>query len=426
MIAPPEIVWAITSVDSSQDLQVLNRQVGLDIDGTMDQTKLVIDHLLEAAGKGEEHFPLTEEVLICRAMVLELKKHNFVVTIPYWRRIKWNDFSSRRNPSIFLDMIRSHAVWFFMQRKQEENIIEATEEDFTAARKIYVGRADTLVDKLSRPERILAGLIFTAPRKELYREDAASQMKISVNRVSQLVHGEKGKTGLIQKLPGFSAERASVEDGDRRVTRCLLKMGEYNPMNGFENIVSLITMEACKDGVNQKAYEKTDKQPHTVSSVSNIDNIYDSTTYNESNIDVNDSSRIVMNLNDSTKKDTNLHSISHMIPENGLLAYTAEAVLEYASLHPGEKGNLRAKKQPSSIELELMEQERLDQEREEHFKTCLLSTEERKALEEMYVRMQEGKMLINPMSLAMMLRNKGVDVMPKKCGSWLEQKQASK
>ena len=276
MVAPPEIVWAITSVDTSQDIQVLNRQVGLDVDATEDTTRSVIEHLLAQAEHGEERFPLTEEVLICRAMILELKRHCFKVAIPFAKRIKWQDLSSRRNPSIFLDLIRSNAVWHFMQRVNgEDDFIEANEDDFVSAKRLYVGRADTLIDKLSKPERRLAEAILEN-HGEMYRDEAAAKLKVSVNRISQLTHGENGKTGLIQKLPGFNVEKVTLRDDVRSVQKTMLTMVGYDKFKGFDSIVTLeppLSTEGRKDGVSEELTPKTVSSHIHSKLVSNIEDI---------------------------------------------------------------------------------------------------------------------------------------------------------
>jgi len=269
LTAPEEIVWAITSVDSSQDIQVLNRQLGLDVDSSPDTTEAVIRHIFEQAKDGAERFPMTEAVLICRAMVLELRKHTFHVTIPYADRIRWNDLSSRRNPSMFLDMIRSSAVWHFLQRNSpEDDVIEASEDDFVAAKRIYVGRADTLIDKLSKAERRLVEAI-VANHGEMYRDEAAAALKVSVNRISQLVHGENGKTGLLQKLPGFNAEDVTLKDEVRSVRKIMLTITDYNRFQGLDRIVYLDEGKECKDGVRDSVSNETSNSIDSVSKVSN-------------------------------------------------------------------------------------------------------------------------------------------------------------
>ena len=108
----------------------------------------------------------------------------------------------------------------------DEEYLSATERDFTDAKALYLGRADTLIDKLSKSERRLAEAII-ANRGELYRETAASIMKVSVNRISQLVHGENGKTGLLQKLPGFDVEKVTLKEEDKNVQKVRLVLKDY-------------------------------------------------------------------------------------------------------------------------------------------------------------------------------------------------------
>lgn len=344
MVAPPEIVWAITSVDSSQDIQVLNRQVGLDVDGSEDQTKAVIEHLLKQAESGEERFPITEEVLICRAMVLELKKHNFKVVIPFAKRIKWIDLSSRRNPSIFLDLVRANAVWHFMQRIViDDEYLSATEQDFTDAKALYLGRADTLIDKLSKPERRLAEAILKN-NGEMYREEAAEKLKVSVNRISQLVHGENGKTGLLQKLPGFNVDKVTLKDDVRNVSKVMLTLVGYNRFNGFDTIVTLEPEDASKgdkEGVSTELTDKTVSGLHSSKLVSYNNNICKSYL--------------------PTPTDKKL--ISTLKPKNDLFPYTETTDSENAPYGvPNTKLTSDEDKMLKAI---------ADNEREEHFRTPL-------------------------------------------------------
>lgn len=347
MVAPPEIVWAITSVDSSQDIQVLNRQVGLDVDGSEDQTRAVIDHLLLQAETGEERFPITEDVLICRAMVLELRKHNFKVVIPFAKRIKWEDLSSRRNPSIFLDLVRANAVWHFMQREiVDDEYLSAMEVDFTDARSLYLGRADTLIDKLSKPERRLAEAIIKN-NGEMYREEAADVLKVSVNRISQLVHGENGKTGLLQKLPGFNVDKVTLKDDVRNVSKVMLTLSGYNSFQGFDRIVTL-EPEAVGESKGRKDGVSSELTPQTVSS--------------------GYSSKLVSYNNNICKGDlltpTNTKLISTLNPKNDLFPYTKSTDSEkspYGVPYTGKK--------TLTSEEEKMMTVMADSDREEHFRT---------------------------------------------------------
>lgn len=346
MVAPPEIVWAITSVDSSQDIQVLNRQVGLDVDGSEDQTKAVIEHLLKQAETGEERFPVTEDVLICRAMVLELKKHDFKVVIPFAKRIKWEDFSSRRNPSIFLDLVRANAVWHFMQRiVLDDEYLSAIEQDFFDAKALYLGRADTLIDKLSKPERRLAEAILKNGG-EMYREEAAEVLKVSVNRISQLVHGENGKTGLLQKLPGFNVDKVTLKDDVRNVNKVMLTLVGYNRFNGFDTIVTLEpeSEDASKGSKVCVSDELTDK---TVSGL-----------YSSKLVSYNNN---ICKCDLPTEMDEKLNSTLN--PKNDLFTY--------GKATDSEKAPYGVPNTKLTSDEEKMLKELADNEREDHFRTPL-------------------------------------------------------
>lgn len=113
---PAEIVWCITSVDSSQDIQVLNRQFACDVDDSNELTKEVIKYSFGLLKDGALRFSVDEDVLVCREMSRMLQAKEFTVAVPYAEDIEWNDLSSRRNSTIFQDLILAHTAWRFMQR----------------------------------------------------------------------------------------------------------------------------------------------------------------------------------------------------------------------------------------------------------------------------------------------------------------------
>ncbi|MGB3944887.1 MAG: hypothetical protein WBK88_08865, partial [Methanothrix sp.] len=116
---PQETVWMITSVDSDQDLQCLNRAVPIDVDETEDQDRRVADHILTLAAEGEIARPVTREVMICRAMFRILKSKRYKVKIPFAIDIVWNDFVNRRNLPLFLDVLQAITFWRRFQRDED-------------------------------------------------------------------------------------------------------------------------------------------------------------------------------------------------------------------------------------------------------------------------------------------------------------------
>lgn len=253
--APSEIVWIITSVSGSSNLQVLNRQVNEDVDDSVSQTKKVIDAGFAEDTEGLPQYVVTEDVLICREITRIIHETDVKVIVPFANRIEWADLTNRRNPSIFRDMLKAYAMFRFKQRSYdpETGVITATEEDFEAAKRLYGKRAGAMKDKLTRVERKLAMAIMENGN-ELYVTDAAKILGISRQRVTELALGEDHKGGLSQKLSGFSYENISVEEvvknEKRRVSKAVMRLEGQTGLDIFdESIVKLkpLSTDLCKD-----------------------------------------------------------------------------------------------------------------------------------------------------------------------------------
>jgi predicted transcriptional regulator len=258
-----EQTWAITSVDGSQDIQVLNRQIPINADDSEDLTRKVNARTIQRYGEGDEQFPVDDSVLVCREIFRLLRDEGYInVRVPYWQRIDWLDTSNRRNPSIFMDLLIAHTAMNRYQRvKDEDGYYLATEADFNAAKALFADKdAEELVHRLTRKEREFADLLSRYPGG-LTREEVAEYLDISPSRVSQLANGERGKGGLTQKLVGFSAAEITdskrIDDDNRRATKkTLYKLSSYDPLTGFDAVVVLRekndsnpTSKPCKDGV---------------------------------------------------------------------------------------------------------------------------------------------------------------------------------
>jgi hypothetical protein len=254
-----EQTWAITSVDSSQDIQVLNRQIPINADDSEELTKKVNRRTLERYGEGEPQFPVDDTILVCREIFRILREDGYInVRVPFHDRIDWIDTSNRRNPSIFMDMLIAQTAMNRFQREKDANgYFLATEEDFHAAKALFVDHdAEELVRRLTKKEREFAELLIKN-HGGLTREQVAQKMKLSPTRISHLANGDKGKGGLSQKLPGFCAQEITdyenLYDGDKRAIRkTLYKLEGYNPLEGFDAVVRLRESAQSADGVRVK------------------------------------------------------------------------------------------------------------------------------------------------------------------------------
>jgi len=250
-----EQTWAITSVDGSQDIQVLNRQLPINVDDSEELTRAVNARTIERYGRGEEQFPEDETVLVCREIWRILRSEGHInVRVPFYDRIEWLENSNRRNPSIFMDLLVAHtAMYRFQREKDAEGYYLATEDDFEAAKALFNDKdAEELVKRLTRKEREFVELLSKHP-EGLTREEVADALKITGNRVSQLANGEKGRGGLTQKLPGFSiaeiTDSIRIDDDQRRaIKRTVYKLSRYDPLTGFEAVVRLLPKTDSSNG----------------------------------------------------------------------------------------------------------------------------------------------------------------------------------
>jgi hypothetical protein len=245
-----EQTWAITSVDGSQDIQVLNRQLPINVNDSIELTKLVNNKTVERYVKGELLQPVDKPVLVSRAIFQILRDEGYVnVRIPFGDRIEWIDTSNRRNPSIFMDLLISiTAMNRFQREKDPGGFYLATEDDFNAARALFADKdAEELVKRLTARERDVINLLI-ANADGLTRDEIAGRLKIAPDRVSQIIGGQRGSGGLRQKVQIKEVkESQSVRTGNketddtRRTTfRTVYSLNDYDKFAGFDGVVRLI------------------------------------------------------------------------------------------------------------------------------------------------------------------------------------------
>jgi hypothetical protein len=231
--APPEIVWCVDTVQSSQDIQVINRQFSCPVDESAEIGMQVVHQPFQLSVEGEDQYPINEDVLICRAMSEMVHKADFKVVVPYGMDIKWGDSKNRRNSSIFLDLLFAQTMWHFMQRGRDEhgNLV-ATVADYDEAVKLYSKRAEAMMDKLNGLQRQIVKLIAGAPNREIYLDDIVKALNEPKENVRLAITGKKNKNdgtfqgGLTQKLPGFLTNYLMVvhENGKGASKKMLCKL----------------------------------------------------------------------------------------------------------------------------------------------------------------------------------------------------------
>lgn len=235
---PERIVWWLSSVDNGASDQTINRQVGVTVDQSPEMDIAVADALLEKAETGAEKFPITDDVLTCREIFRIVKEQFLTVTIPFAKEIVWGDAQNRRNLSIFLDFVKSFAVMRFMQReKRDDNTTMATKEDFTDARTLYRSRAETQTTKLTEIELKIVRVVYQHGEMDI--KTIQSGLNLPYQRVYELLHGRNGGKGILAKVPGMRCEKVSVDTGDRKVSKNVYTVVEFDPLASYGDVVFL-------------------------------------------------------------------------------------------------------------------------------------------------------------------------------------------
>lgn len=281
---PPRICWWFTSVDDDQSIQLLNRQFGGGVDEREEQDIAVSKHQLEIAASGETDYPETDDVLVCREIIREIKEQIFIVKIPFASRIEWYDKSNRRNLPIFLDIIRGFTVLRHLQREKDaDGALIATVDDFYDAKALYTSRAENQGLKLTDAEKKLCRAIVEIGG-EATIEQVARAIGVCGGRVRHLVYGKKRDedSGLIHKVKGFYTESRNVESSTgTRVNKTYLILKNFSIIESFQHVVELTADTDVPGDTTSHTHSYTpiiNKSRECSTSNTNIEGIETSTT----------------------------------------------------------------------------------------------------------------------------------------------------
>lgn len=278
-----EQTWAITSVDSSQDIQVLNRQLPINTDDSITLTEKVNKRTVERYARGEVQLPLDETVLVCRAIFQILRDQDKIgVRIPFQDRIEWLDTSNRRNPSIFMDLLISITALNRYQRERDaEGYYLATVEDFNTAKALFTDKdAEELVKRLTTRERdVIDQLIGNS--SGLTRDELAEKIKVAPDRISQILNGQKGSGGLRQKVQiaetrkseSITINKDTADEKRITIYKTIYSLKDYDRFTGFDAVVRLRPAldepaKPPKYGLSNQLSKTTDSRLNQLSKIS--------------------------------------------------------------------------------------------------------------------------------------------------------------
>lgn len=249
---PPRLVYWITSVGGNYEMQFLNRQMNLSVDDTTNQDELVIKSTLERYKEGNFRFTESKEVLICRAIIENLKDHPPVnVKIPFADRIEYQDKRNRRNHPMLLDTICAFAAIRQYQRdRDQDGAILATPDDFDITKKLWNGIGKEQIGKLSKDDlRTLTCIIEHGDKSydgtyTIARQIAMSILKFPSKKLHNIIHGKEGVGGLREKVEGFELVKGSktvTSDYGNKMVHCdeLQYSGTLDIFGQYQDVVWL-------------------------------------------------------------------------------------------------------------------------------------------------------------------------------------------
>jgi hypothetical protein len=206
---PPETVFILTSVGTSVDDQLRDRQVVVQIDKNLELDQRYVNFLAERALTGETPRNLTDEVMVCREIVRIIKSARFRVLVPFADRIQFSDeaMENRRAINLFYDYLWSAAILHYQTRQHEERdgVIQvvATEDDFRTANTLFPQSEYQWNLKLSKREKQVFDLMAKAGSHGIEESRIVETLKVDKGYVHRLLHGEpkRNLAGLVDKAP---------------------------------------------------------------------------------------------------------------------------------------------------------------------------------------------------------------------------------
>ncbi len=198
----PRLSFWFTSVKTTSTVQLLNRQVEVNVDESPDQDKRVEEHQRGLSASGMPEFYIDEGVELLRSAFLHLHQIDFKVKIPFEDRIKLIDVSNRRNLPIFFDFIKAYCVLNYTAREMDDDgALIATKEDFDNAVNLFDTVAVQQITKLNQTERKIAAVIVGRPLCDL--QEIRAVVGLGQTYVYEIIHGKKnsGNKGLLEKIP---------------------------------------------------------------------------------------------------------------------------------------------------------------------------------------------------------------------------------
>lgn len=219
---PPRCVYLFTAISDQGDDQFSDRQFKVSIGVDPQRDEEYITFLKRRMREGGPDYPLSRDVLICRAIFLQIRKNLYNVVIPFSDRIEYSHKTNRRLLRFHADFITGHAILHHMNRERgepdDDGVIPliATEEDLTGAKPLFKANEESRQYSLTRDEAALWQFFRENGEREVtlqdlfekyggrYKQTTGRDLSYTTFRRFLYGRGDRGPDGggLLGKIPG--------------------------------------------------------------------------------------------------------------------------------------------------------------------------------------------------------------------------------
>jgi len=244
MQLPPGITIITTEVNAEAEEEVLNRTDPIEVSGDIEKDKSIIEADTRRLHDDQAGADISTKITICQSCWDIIKSNTYIVVLPVDVDIDWRERDSKgrsnhRNRNLMEDLMMALAAISYKQREHtelEDGTIRVVvnKEDFDKARELYRAKSKQVTTKLTAQERRVVN--YTAGHGLILKSQAEIDLKITPDRMSQLLHGKKSngvKTmGIVDKVIGFEVEYITEPIESDSMTRSRSVRRAYLKYNG--------------------------------------------------------------------------------------------------------------------------------------------------------------------------------------------------
>ena len=212
---PPRLLWWFTSVESSANDQIIDRQFLFDVDDSKTHHTEINDDIKRRRASGILKFEVDDDILIARCVTYFIRHAGpFKVQIPYGNFIDWKLPRGHRDFNRFLDLIDALAILRYNHRSPEKGDdvtgLVATIGDYNDAKSVFVSRQKNIRTHLTNSETHLLNAM--TERDEWSQSELVDRTGMKQGTISKRLAALLEKSNYVKMWMDSGEKRYAVTD----------------------------------------------------------------------------------------------------------------------------------------------------------------------------------------------------------------------